>query len=649
MILSLEQKNNEMNKIYKILIIVVLGANTTPIWSQCTDQDISTHPSSAVNTLDPDKTNHFFDWEADVFQINSSLSTTGTIESPFDQLSNSNVFALRVSLDRLHQDGWELIDYDFGYKLEKKPLTGEVSRVNQSGNGVVNPFFILYNKYTGVMRIFVAIGQQFAGYSSAEFTLQVNSEKQPSVLNDRNVLMPLDDFVRSPTVKAVSTFINEAEKWFYADFLTQYDPCVCNFPSTMQLTVKLIDEAKITLHTYVDKKIVMPGSDNMDFSLNDRPYYNKPMGIFNLTETPQIYVRKNEIVEGVQWGLSFSFDDMIKYVVNYGAGFKELNYDNNLMGEFIFEFDSTATPLYELNNNMVSIGGQFYKSRLSPISCIGEVGRLDFGFRYTESDRINDKVMRPILISEKLKSVHLKLYVNLQRKDANANTQNVLYVGTYPVKTQVVNWTFPPSSFTGIEEEVLLENTVLTSDIRAWGNITIGDNVTIQSSNPSTPIKLISGGEIIIKPNSNSAVNILQNVELSTDLFASCQGTNPPLSEAEITSFCSSSLYNTEARGLKKKPVQQDNESLTENESFEIYPNPARDFVTVSYSLSEADEVNLVLTDLSGKTVQVIESRRLEEGNYQFQYETANLTAGVYFCTLMTSSSKTTKKIVIIK
>ena len=226
---------------------------------------------------------------------------------------------------------------------------------------------------------------------------------------------------------------------------------------------------------------------------------------------------------------------------------------------------------------------------------------------------------------------------------------NVLFVGSYPVRTQAVNWSFPSSSFSEIENEVILENVIITEDVKSWGNIIIGDNVTLQSATLGTPIRLIAGGQVIIKPNSNSAVNILQNVELSTDLFASCQGTNPPLSEAEITSFCSSSLYNTEARGLKKKPVQQDKESLTENKSFEIYPNPARDFVTVSYSLSEADEVNLVLTDLSGKTIQVIENRRLEEGSYQFQYETANLTAGVYFCTLMTSSSKTTKKIVIIK
>lgn len=39
-----------MNKIY-IILLLILGVNFTPVWSQCTDHEISTHPNGAINTL----------------------------------------------------------------------------------------------------------------------------------------------------------------------------------------------------------------------------------------------------------------------------------------------------------------------------------------------------------------------------------------------------------------------------------------------------------------------------------------------------------------------------------------------------------------------------------------------------------------------
>ena len=48
-------------------------------------------------------------------------------------------------------------------------------------------------------------------------------------LDGVDVLMPLDQFTADPQVASPARFMNDPEKWFYADFLMNYDPCICEF------------------------------------------------------------------------------------------------------------------------------------------------------------------------------------------------------------------------------------------------------------------------------------------------------------------------------------------------------------------------------------------------------------------------------------
>lgn len=120
-------------------------------------------------------------------------------------------------------DGWELIKKDFGYEDNGTPSNPAASRL----------YMILYNKYQGILRVFVARGDQ-QPYNGATIKLNFNSNSasitslldyaaEVHALND----FPFDKATNSPVISQVSPFITSPLVWFYADFPLMYDPCTC--------------------------------------------------------------------------------------------------------------------------------------------------------------------------------------------------------------------------------------------------------------------------------------------------------------------------------------------------------------------------------------------------------------------------------------
>lgn len=64
------------------------------------------------------------------------------------------------------------------------------------------------------------------------------------------------------------------------------------------------------------------------------------------------------------------------------------------------------------------------------------------------------------------------------------------------------------------------------------------------------------------------------------------------------------------------------------------YPNPARDVAKVVFSIPQAGQVRLVLTDMTGKTIDVPMNQYQREGQYELSLEAASLASGMYFIRL---------------
>ena len=78
-------------------------------------------------------------------------------------------------------------------------------------------------------------------------------------------------------------------------------------------------------------------------------------------------------------------------------------------------------------------------------------------------------------------------------------------------------------------------------------------------------------------------------------------------------------------------------------------PNPAHDYTTISYNLSENTAVKLFIHDVNGRLIQTLIDKKQREGQHQVQWDVNNLSPGMYFYTLQTENNIITKKCIIDK
>lgn len=79
------------------------------------------------------------------------------------------------------------------------------------------------------------------------------------------------------------------------------------------------------------------------------------------------------------------------------------------------------------------------------------------------------------------------------------------------------------------------------------------------------------------------------------------------------------------------------------------YPNPFNPNTTINYTVKERGFVQLKVYDSIGKLVSTLVSSIKEGGNYSVHFNSENLSSGLYFYTLRTSSKTITKKMLLVR
>jgi hypothetical protein len=182
---------------------------------------ISTNPLNPINTQLPSKKNTFFNWQDSIFQvqpINNDCVRGSLMESPFYKIDNLE--ELRESKDMKWEDGWELVRRGFGLTDLNTNTT----------DAVPNAYFILYNKYTGIMRVLLKVCRG-ADYNAAKITVSFSplSQIKTDLLElSRGSISAIDKKFIATSFSAGSKYVNDNTKWFYGDFPMVYDPCTCN-------------------------------------------------------------------------------------------------------------------------------------------------------------------------------------------------------------------------------------------------------------------------------------------------------------------------------------------------------------------------------------------------------------------------------------
>ena len=85
--------------------------------------------------------------------------------------------------------------------------------------------------------------------------------------------------------------------------------------------------------------------------------------------------------------------------------------------------------------------------------------------------------------------------------------------------------------------------------------------------------------------------------------------------------------------------------SITEN-TFEknivIYPNPAKNNVTIKFGNEINQNIEISILDLSGKTIEIFNTTDTE-----FKFNVTNLNSGVYFIKMNTNNETNTQRLII--
>lgn len=84
-------------------------------------------------------------------------------------------------------------------------------------------------------------------------------------------------------------------------------------------------------------------------------------------------------------------------------------------------------------------------------------------------------------------------------------------------------------------------------------------------------------------------------------------------------------------------------------QALENYPNPFNSLTTVSYTLSMDTRVELMVVNLLGEKVALLESNNKQAGNHKIEFNADGIAEGMYLLQLKVDNKVSTKKIVISK
>ena len=82
---------------------------------------------------------------------------------------------------------------------------------------------------------------------------------------------------------------------------------------------------------------------------------------------------------------------------------------------------------------------------------------------------------------------------------------------------------------------------------------------------------------------------------------------------------------------------------------YQNYPNPFNPSTKIRFDIPKSSLVKLIVYDMIGREVVVLVDSELTPGSYEYDWDGANLTSGVYFYRLQTEGFTQIKKMILLK
>lgn len=141
------------------------------------------------------------------------------------------------------------------------------------------PYVVLYNRYTGIIRVFVTYGKNPTPNDAIDgvkidLSFVLNGSIFPSSGLLRHGITfdtPLDQTTQVTTMSAVAKNPGGENKWYSADFKVAYDPCTCQYPSRLSLKFNWFSETSFGL-TGRQLTLTEPLTDAVNKELVDKDF-----------------------------------------------------------------------------------------------------------------------------------------------------------------------------------------------------------------------------------------------------------------------------------------------------------------------------------------------------------------------------------------
>ena len=82
---------------------------------------------------------------------------------------------------------------------------------------------------------------------------------------------------------------------------------------------------------------------------------------------------------------------------------------------------------------------------------------------------------------------------------------------------------------------------------------------------------------------------------------------------------------------------------------FNVYPNPTTGIISVDYTLKSTTNLRIVVSDIYGKQIKVIEDKVMDAGSYSASWNAKENESGTYFLKIVSDDSIQIRKIVLMK
>lgn len=241
----------------KLFKTIILSFLTLSLFAQndCIN-NISTNPSAPQNDALP--ITILSNPNSDLRYLNSfDWTTINNIQLQNMQINQSMLYLHNASAPYYNyiyegeemtiSNGWELMLLNTGF------YPNQTNNVNGQNPDI--PYIVLYNKFTGVLRVFAVYGDGYLpnGISFDGVRVSVEFDNVLGNVNGNLRLFEskdkaLDKETSSLQTQALAFHPNSPSKWFSVDFQLAYDPCICYKPSNLRLRFDFLTSFSLSLY-----------------------------------------------------------------------------------------------------------------------------------------------------------------------------------------------------------------------------------------------------------------------------------------------------------------------------------------------------------------------------------------------------------------